>query len=237
MPAARGKPNVLGGADSTGPRRSGLLQERSRETRRQLVRAALALWNERGFEHGIEDTTAEEIARAAGVTKGTFYFHFAHKEDILLEIGWGVAEAMVAEAQVQIRRGRPTREIIDRLLASLARRVERAPRAAVIRSAMEFARRSHDRFVRPEGAVSFLDPFEAVVGYAIDRGELPSGVDPRELAELLQTVTTDTLLRWALEGKGSLRNALQQRAAVVIAGTAAVFAGTAWDGLAASSGG
>src|SRR5205807_10188546 len=72
------------GAAPSGPRRSALLQERSRNTRRQLVRTALALWDERGFEKGVEDTTVEEIARAAGVTKGTFYFHFAHKEDILL---------------------------------------------------------------------------------------------------------------------------------------------------------
>src|SRR6185369_9527256 len=55
-------------------RRAALLQERSRHTRRELVRAALALWNERGFERGVEETTVEEIARAAGVTKGTFYF-------------------------------------------------------------------------------------------------------------------------------------------------------------------
>ena len=71
------------------PRRSGLVQERSRRTRQDLVDAALRLWTERGFEHGVADTTVEEIVREAGVTKGTFYFHFAHKEDILLELGLG----------------------------------------------------------------------------------------------------------------------------------------------------
>ena len=72
-------------------RRSGLLQERSRQTRQRLVRAALELWTVRGFETGIEDTTVEEISQAAGVTKGTFYFHFARKEEILLEMGWDTA--------------------------------------------------------------------------------------------------------------------------------------------------
>jgi len=75
-PAVNGAGTANGDAGS-GPRRSALLQERSRHTRRELVRAALALWNERGFERGVEETTVEEIARAAGVTKGTFYFHFA----------------------------------------------------------------------------------------------------------------------------------------------------------------
>src|SRR4051794_27475885 len=92
---------------SPGPRRSALLQARSRNTRHVLVRTALAMWDERGFENGIEDTTVEEIAKAAGVTKGTFYFHFAHKEDILLEIGWAAAEAMMDEAEAAMQRGRP----------------------------------------------------------------------------------------------------------------------------------
>src|SRR5262245_12922779 len=90
-------------ADGGGPRRSGLLQERSRRTRHELVRTALALWEKRGFEHGIEATTVEEIAHAAGVTKGTFYFHFAHKEDILLEMGVETAEAMMKEAELDMR--------------------------------------------------------------------------------------------------------------------------------------
>ena len=45
------------------PRRSALLQTRSRETRNKLIRAALQLWDERGFERAIEETTVEEIAR------------------------------------------------------------------------------------------------------------------------------------------------------------------------------
>ena len=90
----------------TGPRRSGLVQERSRRTRQQLVNAAVQLWTERGFERGIEETTVEEIVQAAGVTKGTFYFHFAHKEDILLEVGWGTSEAMFKDATRAARRAR-----------------------------------------------------------------------------------------------------------------------------------
>ena len=111
--------------EAGGPRRSALLQERSRHTRRQLVRAAITLWTDRGFESGIEDTTVEEIAREAGVTKGTFYFHFAHKEDILLEIGWATAEAMLTEAEGAMRRGRTTSQVVDGILSSLARRIAR----------------------------------------------------------------------------------------------------------------
>ena len=50
--------------------------------REQLLTAARRLFVRKGYR----GTTTEEIAAAAGVTKGAVYFHFARKEDILLEI-------------------------------------------------------------------------------------------------------------------------------------------------------
>ena len=123
-----------GGADaspgdvgSSGPRRSGLVQERSRKTRRDLVDAALRLWSARGFDAGIDETTVEEIAKEAGVTKGTFYFHFAHKEDILLEVGFGTSQAMFKEASAALATDDRVEEVLERLLTSLARRISDSP--------------------------------------------------------------------------------------------------------------
>jgi AcrR family transcriptional regulator len=215
-----------GANGSTGPRRSALLQARSRKTRHELVRTALAMWDERGFEHGIEETTVEEIAKAAGVTKGTFYFHFAHKEDILLEIGWAAAEAMMKEAEAGMQRARPAGAIVDGLLSSLARRVSRAPRPAVIRAAAEFARRTHDQPTRADGSVRFGDAFAAVVRYAVERGDLPPSVDVDDLARLLEAATMDAVLAWAAgrETSAALRRTLQVRAELVLTGASVVYA-------------
>jgi AcrR family transcriptional regulator len=208
-----------------GPRRAALLQARSRNTRRQLVRTALAMWDERGFERGVEETTVEEIARAAGVTKGTFYFHFAHKEDILLEIGWAAAEAMVQEAEAAMERGRPASEVIDGVLSSLARRVSRAPRAAVTRSAAEFLRRTQDPPTRAEGTQRFGDAFAIVASYAVERGDLPQAVDVNELASMLEAVTMAAVLQWASSGDSpaALGHDLQRRAEVILTGASVVY--------------
>ena len=52
------------------------------ERRRQLVNAATRLFSKKGYR----GTTTEEIARAAGLTKGALYHHFKSKEDLLFEL-------------------------------------------------------------------------------------------------------------------------------------------------------
>jgi AcrR family transcriptional regulator len=57
-------------------------QVQKEQTRALLVDAALRVF----AEHGYDEATVEEIAAAAGYSKGAFYFHFASKEDIFLEL-------------------------------------------------------------------------------------------------------------------------------------------------------
>src|SRR3954451_24970546 len=109
-----------GNGNADGPRRSSLVQERSRRTRQQLVNAAVKLWTERGFEHGVENTTVEEIARAAGVTKGTFYFHFAHKEDVLLEMSLTTSDAVYDIARRAAAQGATIDEIVQQAFHEIA---------------------------------------------------------------------------------------------------------------------
>ena len=133
MPAAPSRNTKDSNADppangnGDGPRRSSLVQERSRRTRQELVNAAVKLWTERGFEHGVENTTVEEIARAAGVTKGTFYFHFAHKEDVLLEMSLTTSDAVTAIARRSAESGATIDEIVQQAFTEMARRTERLP--------------------------------------------------------------------------------------------------------------
>jgi AcrR family transcriptional regulator len=210
--------------DTSTPRRSALLQARSRDTRRKLIRTALQLWDERGFERAIEDTTVEEIARAAGVSKGTFYFHFAHKEDILLEMPWATVEIMTEEAERAMRRGEPTGELVEQVMVSLGRRVSRAPRTAVLRVTGHWSRLSHSGTV-PETPRGFGQVFHTVLQYARDRGELPPAADLDELASLLQAVTMDALVRWAAttQTPAALRATLCRRADVVLRGAAVSY--------------
>ena len=56
-----------------------LKRERRKESRpRELLQAALTLFVEKGFAA----TKAEEVARLAGVSKGTLFLYFASKEEL-----------------------------------------------------------------------------------------------------------------------------------------------------------
>ena len=52
---------------------------RSSENKSKIIKAALRLINEKGFD----DVSVSEITKAAGVSKGAFYIHFKSKEDLI----------------------------------------------------------------------------------------------------------------------------------------------------------
>ena len=201
-------------------RRSGLLQERSRHTRQRLIRAALDLWSQRGFETGIEETTIEEIVAAAGVTKGTFYFHFARKEEILLEMGWQTAEVVNAEAEACVRQGRNLNDSLARVLGVLARRIEAAPKAAVARAVSQMYQFLADEAAGP-GRPSFSGAFKVLFATAVEAGELPSDTDPAELAEMLQSLSMNSVMEWAV-GQEDLLPSLRSRARLLITGVSSL---------------
>jgi AcrR family transcriptional regulator len=204
------------GPRAGGPRRSSLVQERSKQTRRRLVRAAVGLWSDRGFERGVEETTVEEIARAAGVSKGTLYFHFAHKEDILLELGYGTADALFEEAERGARAGRSGVALVQQLLASLAKRAEAVPPAAVARAIAQF--RSVGAPPPAAGRPDIHDGLVVALDLARKQGELPAGTDTDELGQVISALAMDSLWRWAAGDRRKLRPVLRKRADLVLAG-------------------
>jgi AcrR family transcriptional regulator len=199
------------------------VQERSRRTRRDLVDAAMRLWTARGFETGIEETTVEEIAHEAGVTKGTFYFHFAHKEDILLEIGWFTSQATLRDATDALADDEPIDVVLDTVLSGLARRISETPRAAVARTLTEFhrnnARREPDT---GEERYGFQRSFALVFFHAQQSGQVPETTDARVLGEILSTMTVGAVSSWIHGLEPDLGTALLLRARLLLGGVRAL---------------
>ena len=58
-----------------------LREQQREETRRRLYEAALEIFR----RDGVANCRIDDIARAAGVSRGSFYFHFPTKDDVLIE--------------------------------------------------------------------------------------------------------------------------------------------------------
>ncbi len=65
-----------------------VLETKSQKTRRRIIGYATQLVH----RQGLKNTTIDEIVNAAGITKGSFYFHFASKE----ELGYAVIDSASA---------------------------------------------------------------------------------------------------------------------------------------------
>jgi AcrR family transcriptional regulator len=68
-------------------------ERKKRQTRDALVRAGLALFNAKGYEH----TAVREITDAVDVSERTFFRYFANKEDLALSFAKDYTDALLTE--------------------------------------------------------------------------------------------------------------------------------------------
>lgn len=176
-------------------------QARSENTRSHLVRSAAELFDSNGFA----GATLEDVSRAAGVTKGAFYFHFSSKDEL--------AGAIQAEACALLRAavyrvgGRAAVQSLVDLTHELAGWLEHEP---VVRASFRTARECGHR------GTPFLDFYtdwlatvETLLASAQRAGELRDGVGVEQAATFVLTVSSGVeMLWWSRIRQGSIRDSL-----------------------------
>lgn len=165
----------------------GVRQARAVQTRKGLLAAAVRLWTDQDFD----DITINAIVEAAGVSKGTFFYHYRRKEDLLLELGWSTVERVGEEAETAYERHGDLDEAIDAGLAGLSRRILAMPKGAVARTLREFNFQQPSTPPHEGGRLRF---FSGLFRAAHDAGDLPKDIDPEELADVVNGVIIDTIL-------------------------------------------
>jgi AcrR family transcriptional regulator len=89
-------------------------EQRSTQTRARIFEAALAEFRRVGFEAA----SVTEVARAAGVSRPSFYFHFPTKEHVLLELQWRVDTDTCEAIQAVEDDSLALHTFVDRLMAA-----------------------------------------------------------------------------------------------------------------------
>ena len=161
------------------PAAGGVREARRLETRARLFDAALAEISRRGV--AAADVSA--IAAAAGVVRGTFYFHFPTKEHVLVEVERNeemqiVSELGDAESELASVLSRLVHHVVD---------AERRLGTVVFRDMLGL-HFSSSRPVEDELAQHPLAEFLVrVISRAQDAGQVSSDADPAELGTFFLT--------------------------------------------------
>jgi AcrR family transcriptional regulator len=171
-----------------GQRRASFQQARSHETKRSLVRAAMALWRANGYAR----TTVADICRAAGVSKALFYFYFPRKEDVLFEVGVVSTDAAHSLATEMLAKPYDIPVIITAVLASLENTMRTSTPELIIEAILEGYRQAlagHDHLERT--SLIFAEVFK-----------LPKHFDVAHVAGVAQSLVSEGARHWAAGNYG-----------------------------------
>lgn len=159
------------------------------ETRRRLRDAAFEVFRRDGFAAARID----DIARAVGVSRGTFYFHFPTKEDVLLE-RLREAEATIGHAIETLPGSAPVRKALEAMCVAFAREWE--DERDIFPEVGSVALRRAAATLRADGVHPVHRALAAALRRAVDRGEVARHFAPDVLADMYLVNVFAATLAW-----------------------------------------
>jgi AcrR family transcriptional regulator len=178
-------------------------QSRSENTRLHLVRSAAELFDRNGFP----GATVDDVSRAAGVTKGAFYFHFSSKDELAGAIQAEACALLKAAMYRTVASGVPAVQSVVNLTHDLAGWLEHEPLVrASFRTARECAHRGKPFL---DFYLDWLSAVDTLLLSAEQAGELAKGVEIEDAVTLVLTVSAGVeILWWAGVRQGGIRQSL-----------------------------
>lgn len=166
----------------SGPEERGRGGSRGERTRKKIVGHATLLMYEKGYSR----TSVDDVIRASGITKGSFYFHFSSKE----ELGYAVIENAALHVAGRLRsameRGSTPAERLKAALEELQGIVMEADccRGCILGNLALELSNQHEGF-REKLAWAFeilADLIAEPLAEMKENGELPADFDPAAFA-------------------------------------------------------
>lgn len=172
-PAHR-KPVTSSRAISPGERKAGARQVRSAARREAILAAALDEFSERGFAA----TRLDDVARRAGVAKGTIYLYFRDKEALFQELTRAMLTPLIGVFEAMEQTELPLPALADHLAELFVREVYETRRKDIVRLMIAEGRRfpALAEFYYREVLVRIIGAIRALLRKAAARGEVAEGL-------------------------------------------------------------
>ena len=169
------------------------LRGRQKESRRSHIYAVAIGLFERG---GFQATTASDIARAAGVSRGTFFNYYPYKEAVLLDYGAQIVGRLRAHAEERLAGGAPPLEVLGEVWARLAGESAKG-RDLIPPLAHELLNPDPERAHTAYQALPLAKVVELTLRPLHARGELRADLSLERMANLIADTYLMTALRWS----------------------------------------
>ena len=185
-------------------------QPRALETREKILQAAARLIALKGYH----DAKLEEVLDAAGVTKGAFFHHFSHREDLgFAVLDWHMDRRRqlldaIEQELPPAKQADPLQKVFRRLdaIEEMAHRREGCKGGCIIGNMSTALSDCHDGFRKrlaecfDEMAQEFLPHLEA----ATRLGSVTRRTNPSELARYIVTVIEGAIMQARTLGDSEL---------------------------------
>jgi AcrR family transcriptional regulator len=192
----------------------GIRERKKATTRRALVDAAARLFADRG----VEATTMDDIARAAGMSRTSVFNYFGYKEMILCEIGARYVQEVSGPVLQDL--DRPPDELFQEIAEKLADLATREP-ALIAAVARETNHPDPERRRKAQETMGY----PAVVNQMLDRFEAQGALRHPEQRELYADQLVDLMAGTLVRAAGILP---REQLAADIASALELFAGGAF---------
>jgi AcrR family transcriptional regulator len=137
---------------------------------------------------GVAAAHVDRIARAAGVARGTFYFHFPTKDDVLLELAARVSARIARRIEIVGAAAPSLRELLTRVTEAITDEHGRVGETGLLAEMLSLhVRRPHD-LSDPTGNIpNLVDALARQLDAARARGQFRSSLPVEQLAAVFAT--------------------------------------------------
>lgn len=195
----------------------GRREEKREATRQDILAAAGILFIKKGYDA----TSVDDIAEAANVAKGTLYYHFKSKDEVLLGLSIGYLKRLNDSVDRSIAKGDPPLDILVETLRSLARDTQAYKDLSRHFFLAMFGEMKTQPFECPymSDPASLPNIVTKIVKAAQERGDVETTLDAQELGAMISGLAHHAQVTWIVgDEKRALVDKVEQWVRVILRG-------------------
>ncbi|MCC7530743.1 MAG: TetR/AcrR family transcriptional regulator [Candidatus Melainabacteria bacterium] len=196
----------------------GRREEKREATRQDILTAARALILKKGYDA----TSVDDLALAANVAKGTFYYHFNSKDELLHALQDVVIDEFAAQARQKLDQGNSPLQVLSEFVSEMARWNEAnsdLSRAVFAEKFSRFSQNAHGSHCSMEEKKrKFVGLIIELIALAQKAGEIRADVAADDLVRVILPPIMYTTATWLFNPEGSLSERLERSLTLVLEG-------------------